>query len=154
MLRNAEPKDLDFLYRVYASTRAEEMAVVDWTADQKEAFIRMQFNAQREHYQAHYPKAYNQIIQYDGVSIGRLIVERSQDPLLLIDIALLPEYRHAGIGTAMIKDLMDEAARLNWSITLHVEVFNPAMRLYERLGFAKVAEQGIYYEMKWQPIAS
>jgi len=150
---NAEPKDIEFLYQVYASTRADEMALVDWTAEQKEAFIRMQFNAQREHYQTHYPKASNQIIQQEGVSIGRLIVERSQDPLLLIDIALLPEYRRTGIGTTLIRDLMDEAARLNWSIILHVESFNPAMNLYNRLGFIKVAEQGIYHEMKWQPTA-
>ncbi len=150
-LRNVEPEDRDFLYRVYASTRADEMALVDWTADQKEDFIRMQFNAQSQHYLTHYPNAQYQIIQQDNLPLGRIIVNRSDHEILLIDIALLPEYRHAGIGTALICDLLAEAAGTNKPITLHVEVFNPAMRLYERLGFVKTGEQGLYHEMTWVP---
>jgi ribosomal protein S18 acetylase RimI-like enzyme len=149
-LRPAGTGDDDFLFRVYASTRAEEMELVDWSADQKAAFLQMQFNAQREHYRAYYPHAEYQIIESEPGPVGRLIVDRSKDPLLLMDITLLPEYRNAGIGTTLIRDLMNEAAGMNWSMSLHVEVFNPAMRLYERLGFVKTAEQGVYQEMKWR----
>jgi ribosomal protein S18 acetylase RimI-like enzyme len=149
--RISQPTDGEFLFSVYASTRAEEMALVPWTPEQKESFLRMQSNAQLTHYQKYYPKAEHQIIQCDENSIGRLIVDRSKDPILVIDIALLPEYRNNGIGTALITNLMAEAANLHWALTLHVEVFNPAMRLYERLGFVKTSEQGIYHEMMWQP---
>lgn len=145
------PEDDDFSYQVYASTRAEEMDLVDWTPEQKEAFLRMQFDAQMAYYRAHYPKAEHQIILRGETPIGRLIVERSQDPLLLMDIALLSEYRNMGIGTTLIRNLMEEAARRGWSVCLHVESFNPAMRLYERLGFVKTADQGLYQEMRWQP---
>ncbi len=152
VLRNAEPGDAEFLYRVYAGTRADEMALVDWTAEQKEAFVRMQFNAQRQHYQTYYPEAQYQVIQCDGGSAGRLIVDRSGPAVLIIDIALLPEYRNAGIGTSLMKDLLAEASGAGRPVVLHVETFNPAMKLYLRLGFVKTGEQGIYHEMTWTPV--
>jgi ribosomal protein S18 acetylase RimI-like enzyme len=149
-LRPVEAGDDDFLCRVYGSTRTDEMALVDWTDEQKAAFLRMQFDAQRAHYRTHYLKAEYFVIQRNGVDIGRIIVERSQDPLILMDIALLPEYRGMGIGTTLIKDLMAEAAGKGWALTLHVEFFNPALALYTRLGFVKIAEQDVYYKMLWR----
>lgn len=151
VLRNILSQDDAFLFQVYASTRAEEMALVPWTAEQKNAFLQMQFNAQRTHYQKYYPGAEYQIIQLGDISIGRLIVDWSKNPVLLIDIALLPEYRKNGIGTSILKEVMAEAAKRHWAMILHVEVFNPALKLYERLGFVKTSEQGIYYEMTWNP---
>jgi len=150
-LRPMEKGDADFLYRLYASTRMDEMALVDWAGEQKEAFLRMQFHAQTEHYRLQYPHAETQIIQRDeAVPIGRLILDRSNDCILLMDIALLPEFRNAGIGTTIMRDLMAEAAQANREVRLHVETFNPAMKLYTRLGFAKSSEQGIYHEMVWK----
>jgi len=144
--------DDDFLYRVYASTRSDEMALVDWSAEQKKAFLHMQFQSQTTHYRAYYPHAEHQIIQRDdSIPLGRLIVDRSSDSMLIVDIALLPEYRHAGIGTTIIQQLMTEAARANLPIILHVEFFNPALKLYSRLGFVKTSEITIYHEMIWKP---
>jgi ribosomal protein S18 acetylase RimI-like enzyme len=151
MLRPAGAGDEDFLHRLYASTRTDEMALVDWSDEQKEAFLRMQFQAQTAHYRAYYPHAQYQIIQHKNSSpIGRLIVDRSNDSMLIIDIALLPEYRNAGIGTTIIQQLMTEAAAIHLSIVLRVEFFNPALKLYSRLGFIKTREINIYHEMIWQ----
>ena len=148
VLRSVEASDADFLYRVYASTRMDEMALVSWNDAQKEAFLRMQFQAQTTHYQSYYPQAEHQIIEReDGTPIGRLIVDRSADFVFLMDIALLPESRNSGIGTIIMQDLIAEAVSANRAIVLHVEAFNRAMRLYERLGFVKKAEQGVYHEM-------
>jgi GNAT superfamily N-acetyltransferase len=152
-LRLALKDDEDFLFQVYASTRAAEMALVNWSSEQKAAFLQMQSTAQLQHYRLNYPKAQYQIIEWDGKPIGRLIVDRSENPVLLMDIALLPEYQKNGVGTALIQDLLAEAAGKNWSLRLHVETFNPAMRLYSRLGFVKSGEVGIYHEMTWQPQA-
>ena len=153
-LRPATPQDNPSYFRVYASTRADEMALVDWTDAQKEAFLRMQYNAQTEHYHVHYPEAEYQIIQRDGNPIGRLITERSKKQLLIMDIALLPEYRNTGVGTALIQDLMDEAARSGVPLVLRVEFFNPVIRLYTRLGFIKTREvNSVYHEMVWTPVA-
>ena len=153
-LRLAGKDDDLFLYQVYASTRMEEMTQVDWDDEHKELFLQMQSNAQREHYRVHYPNAAYEIIQLNDRQIGRFLVDRSNNPILLMDIALLPEYRNAGIGTILIKDLMSEAAGQDRSVSLHVEIFNPAMKLYERLGFVKIAEQGIYHEMNWRSYLS
>lgn len=151
ILRDVLPQDDSFLFQVYASTRAEEMAMVPWSMEQKNAFLLMQFTAQRTHYQKYYPRAKYQVIQLENVAIGRLIVDWSKNPVLLIDIALLPGYRNKGLGTAILKDMLAETTKLHWAMILHVETFNPALKLYERLGFVKTNEQGIYYEMTWNP---
>jgi ribosomal protein S18 acetylase RimI-like enzyme len=148
-LRPAQVEDIAFLQAVYASTRAEELALVDWSSEQKQAFVQMQFEAQRRHYAAYYPQAEYSIILRQQQPIGRLIVCRSASEILLMDIALLPEFRSAGIGTALIRALMAEAGQAGLPLRLHVETFNPAQRLYERLGFKPVAEQGIYIQMEW-----
>ncbi|GAP12610.1 predicted acetyltransferase [Longilinea arvoryzae] len=146
----AQTDDAPFLLAVYASTRADELALVDWSAEQKQAFTSMQFDAQSRHYAAYYPEAEYFIIQQGGARIGRLIVERKPKTLLLMDIALLPEYRCQGTGTAILRDLMNEACQTHKTVVLHVESFNPARRLYERLGFRAVSENGIYLEMEWR----
>ncbi len=152
-LRPVRPEDDEFLFQVYASTRAEELALVPWSAEQKEAFVRMQLNAQREAYRIQFPGAEYSVIQSEGVPIGRLILWQTEERILLVDIALLPEYRNQGIGTAFVRDLQNQAARANKTLLLHVENFSRALHLYERLGFQKVDEIGFYYEMAWRPAA-
>ena len=110
----------------------------------------MQFNAQRQSYAMQFPHLDQQVILRDQVPAGRLLVDRGEHDILLVDIALLPEHRNAGIGTTLIKALQAEAARAGKPLRLHVEFFNPARRLYERLGFARGGQNGIYVEMIWQ----
>lgn len=153
-LRPARQDEETFLFQVYASTRAAELAGLDWTPEQKAAFLQMQSTAQLRHYRLYYPQAQYQIIEQNGVAVGRLIVDESKNPILLLDIALLPASQGHGVGTALIQKLIAEAAQRNWALCLHVETFNPAMRLYHRLGFVKSDEMGLYHELRWQPPAS
>jgi len=151
-LRAITTADADFLLALYTSTRADEMNLVDWTDEQKAAFLRMQFDAQTKHYLLHYPNAEYKIILRDGVSIGRLLTENRGDHFLIMDIALLPEHRQFGIGTFLVEELKQEAVRLNLPLVLRVEFFNPAIRLYDRLGFVKTREvNSVYHEMVWTP---
>jgi ribosomal protein S18 acetylase RimI-like enzyme len=151
-LRPAITEDTPFCLRVYASTRADEMALVNWSIEQKDAFLLMQFRAQTEHYRLHYPTAEYQIIELGRTPIGRLITDRRPDEILLMDIALLPQYRRAGIGSQLLKDLMNEAEKKGVPLVLHVEFFNPAKHLYERLGFVSRREvNSVYEEMAWTP---
>jgi ribosomal protein S18 acetylase RimI-like enzyme len=145
------PEDAAFLYKVYASTRADELALTDWDEAQKEAFLTMQFNAQHQDYQANYTDADFLIILLGDRSIGRLYLDRLETEIRIIDIALLPEYRNSGIGTALLKDILAEAARVGKPVRIHVEMFNPAFRLYQRLGFRKLEDRGVYYFMEWSP---
>ena len=132
-------------------TRADEMALVEWPAPQKEAFLQMQFEAQRTHYRTYYPQAQYYVIERAGQPLGRMIVDRSDRTIRLMDIALLPEYRHAGIGSGLIKALLVEADRAGKPVQLHVEPFNPARQLYERFGFVKTGEVSFYLEMTRPP---
>lgn len=150
-LRPVKAGDEDFVYRVYASTRELEMALVDWPDQQKEAFIRMQLNAQTIHYKNYFLNAQYYIIQRAGVPVGRFIMHQSTDSILVIDIALLTEHRGNGIGTAVMQNLMQHAAQINLPILLRVEGFNPALSLYARLGFVKTGELNLHDEMTWTP---
>lgn len=152
-LRPIEPGDMEFLYRVYASTREAEMALVDWTDEQKEAFVQMQFSAQHSHYQQYYTGASFLVILADEQPVGRLYVDHWEDQIRIVDITVLPEYRNAGIGTGLLKELIAEGGRSGKPVTIHVEQYNPALRLYERLGFTRIADRGIYYLMEYRPPA-
>lgn len=143
-LRSAGPGDYEFLSRVYASTRAAELAPVPWSHEQKQAFLAQQFDAQAAHYAAHFADASFDVVVVDGERAGRLIVARRQDELKLIDIALLPEYRGRGIGTRLMAPLLAEADERGVNVTIHVERGNRARTLYERLGFVQISSTGVY----------
>ncbi len=151
-LRPSKEDDLEFLYQVYASSRDREMALlVEWSAEQKENFLREQFRLQDRHYKTHYANARYDIIEIDGKPAGRLYVDRMKHEIRLMDIALLTEYRNRGVGRALVQDLLDEADRDRMFVSLHVEDNNPAKRLYERMGFVEVREVSFYKLMHWIP---
>jgi ribosomal protein S18 acetylase RimI-like enzyme len=141
--------DLPFLARLYASTRTGELANVPWSDEQKAAFLDMQFQAQHTHYQRYYPQADWLMTMRDGEDVGRLYIERWPSQHRIIDIAFLPAHRGNGLGEALLRDLLDEAAAAGKAISIHVEKFNPAMRLYRRLGFATEEDKGVYDLMRW-----
>lgn len=141
--------DLPFLARVYASTRTEELAVTGWSAGYKAAFLDAQFRAQHLHYQKYYPDADWLVTMRGGEDIGRLYLERWPTQHRIIDIAFLPQHRGKGLGEALLRDLIDEAAAAEKAVSIHVEKFNPAMRLYRRLGFTTEEDKGVYDLMRW-----
>jgi GNAT superfamily N-acetyltransferase len=148
-LRPITPEDDSFLAALYASTRAEELAITGWGEDEKAVFCRRQFDAQSAHYRENYPGALFQVIERAGAPIGRLYVARWEREIRIMDIALLPEHRGAGIGTRLLRELQDEARSVGKTLTIHVERFNPALHLYERLGFKMVEDKGVYLLMQW-----
>ena len=150
-LRPATNADREFLVGVYSSTRADELAQVAWTDARREAFLRMQFDLQDRQYRATNPDASFDVVEIDGRAAGRLYVDRRVDDIRIVDIALLPEFRGAGIGTRLVAGVLDEAAASRRSVSIHVEVHNPAARLYARLGFVAFAEHGLYRRMEWSP---
>jgi len=149
-LRAATPEDEPFLREVYAGTRAEELARVPWSDEQKRAFTDMQFTAQDTDYRRHYPGAQYSIIEVQGVPAGRLYVDRCKTEIRIIDIALLPEHRRTGIGTKLLRELQEEARTSGKVITIHVEKFNPALNLYHRLGFQQIEDKGVYLFLEWK----
>jgi GNAT superfamily N-acetyltransferase len=153
-LRPITPEDDSFLADLYASTRAEELAVTGWSDEEKAVFCRRQFDAQSTHYRENYPGASLQVIEREGVPIGRLYVARWEREVRIMDIALLPGHRRSGVGTQLLRELQDEARSAGKSLSIHVERFNPALRLYERLGFQMVEDKGVYLLMEWRAAAA
>jgi GNAT superfamily N-acetyltransferase len=143
-LRPVDAGDEELLRRVYASTRERELAVLPWDDAQKEAFLRWQFDAQTRWYGEQYASAARHVVVVDGEPAGRLYVHRCDDEILIVDIALLPEHRGHGIGTALLRDVLAEGDATGRRVTIHVERFNPALALYRRLGFSLVEDQGVY----------
>ena len=150
-LRPATDGDYDFMRRLYASTRAAEMVHFPFNEAQKQAFLDQQFAAQFAHYGIHYPTCERNIIERDGVPVGRLWIDEWRDQIRLVDIALVPECRGAGIGSTLLRQVMDRGAAAGKPVTIHVESFNPALRLYQRLGFEHVDTNGVYLLMRWRP---
>jgi ribosomal protein S18 acetylase RimI-like enzyme len=151
-LRPVAPADEEFLAELYASTRADEMALVDWDDATKRAFLRQQFAAQQTHYQSYFPDGEHRIILREGRPVGRIYHERADDRLHLLDIALLPEERGRGVGGALMADLLAEAQAAGLPVTLHVYRLDEGVRAwYQRLGFAIVGENGMYDLLEWLP---
>jgi ribosomal protein S18 acetylase RimI-like enzyme len=153
-LRPAEPEDQPFFLRVYAGTRADELAMLPWTDAQKADFAAAQFAAQSAHYEQHYTGMSAHVILVDGEAAGRLLVARWDEEIRIVDIALLPEFRGRGAGSSLLDDLMAEARDAGKRLSIHVEIHNPAMTLYRRLGFHPVGEHGVYLRMEWDPARS
>ncbi len=151
-LRLAAAADEPFLYRVYASTREDELWLVDWDDNRKAAFLTMQFNAQRSSYRQQFPGQDYNVISIDDQPVGRLFVHTGADERRVVDLGLLPEFRNRGIGGAILNAVVEEASEAGKPVRLHVEAFNRAVKLYERLGFRRVAINGIHVEMEWGPL--
>lgn len=146
-LRPVTPADSNFLLAVFASTRTDELAALPDPAI-AESFVRMQFNAQQQSCQMAYPKAEHRIIIFRGRPAGRILVDYTAETIRLVDISLLSEFRAQGIGSFLIRRLIGEALDTGKRLMLSVYKFNPALTLYERLGFSKTGEDGLYIQMQ------
>jgi GNAT superfamily N-acetyltransferase len=155
-LRAVEPGDAQFLRRLYASTRAGELAVIGWQPEQLEAFLEMQYGARERHYREQFPGADDLLVLVGGQPAGRLCVDRGNGEMRVVDIAVLPEHRGSGIGSALLAGLQEEAGTAGLPLALQVEAGNPAGDLYHRLGFVIDAADGVYNSMRWtaQPVGA
>jgi GNAT superfamily N-acetyltransferase len=152
-LRPVGENDSAFLRAVYASTRDEELAMVSWIPAEKDQFLQMQFEAQDRFYRENYPGAEFWVILVDRQPAGRLYLHYRAEDIRIMDIALLPNWRGRGIGTALLSAVIEQARAGGRRASIHVEVFNPARRLYGRLGFRPVSKSQVHILMEWRPAA-
>lgn len=157
-LRASNEADDALLRRIYRDTREAELALTNWDDAEREAFVRMQFEAQRQHYRLHYPGSVESLIQRrehdQWIDVGRLWLDDRGHTLHLLDIAVLARWRARGIGTRALRDTLARAAARGCAVSIHVETGNPARRLYERLGFVAVGDpEGVHQRMVWRASA-
>lgn len=152
-IRAANAADEPFLFRLYASTRAEEVAATGWPAAQQERFLREQFEARQRSYRTSFPGAACEIVHADRVAIGATIVHRTDAEIRVVDIALLPAYRGQGFGSRLLQPLIAEARRVGRPLRLQVLKDNhDAFRLYLRLGFEPVGNNGAYLKLEYRVV--
>ncbi len=150
-LRTVTPADREILFQIYASTREDELAVVPFNDQEKNAFLRMQFAARERSYAERFPAKDHCVVERNGVPLGYLWVDRRESELHLVDVALLPEYRGDGIGTELMTQLIAEARERKVPLRLNVLAQGSARRFYERLGFTPVGAPSVYQLMELLP---
>jgi len=151
-LRHARDSDLPQLRRLYADTRAEEMAGVPWPEVARQGFLDQQFALQHQHYLREYGAADFLVLERAGVVQGRYYLLREDAVHLIVDISLMAGERGQGIGRALIQASQREAAALGRGMHLHVSTANPrAQRLYASLGFVVGASTHTHHGMHWRP---
>jgi ribosomal protein S18 acetylase RimI-like enzyme len=152
-LRSAKPGDREFLFRVYASARAMEMERTAWSEEARAAFLRDQYELRRRAYAANFPRAETYVVCRGPRDAGTLAVDRAENEIRIVDMALLPEFRGVGLGRQLLEGLQEEATDTRRPLRLSVLKWNDARRLYERLGFRPARMRGNYVEMEWFPAA-
>jgi hypothetical protein len=145
-----DPAEEAFLVRLYASTRAAELALVPWTEAQKEFFARLQATAQRQHYQAEYPAAEEFVILVDAAPAGRLYVERRAAEIRLLDFSLLPDFYTGPVGPQSLRPWLDEAAATGKPVNIHLQPGDPLQSLFEQIGFTPAGNNGVHVLYEWQ----
>ncbi len=137
-------QDEPFLFALYSETRADELKLVTWDEERKDAFLRQQFQLQHRHYTSNYKNAFFQIINLNEKPIGRLYAAELDDEIRIIDITILTEFRGKNIGTGLIEEILRDADKKNKNVQIYLETNNQSARLFARLGFVAVADDGVY----------
>jgi len=150
-LRPVTAEDDELLLAIYTSTRDEQLRQMGWAEEHIRMFVKMQWEAQTKHYRTHFT-ADEYIVLVDLKPVGRIIVQRSDDEILLVDMAVLTEHRNKNIGSHLMRSLTEESDSGGKPIRLHVLKFSPAVRFYERFGFTKIREDVVNFEMQRQPL--
>jgi len=143
--------DDPFLFSVYAAARQSEIVRWGWPDAEREAFLRMQYHCQQRSYQMQYPQLEYRIIQVGNQPAGRIILAGMGGGYVLVDIGILPDFQHQGIGTAMLKELQDSIASGEF-LQLTVYKDNLALNLYLQLGFQVYTETELYFMMEWRNV--
>ncbi|HEV8543522.1 MAG TPA: GNAT family N-acetyltransferase [Verrucomicrobiae bacterium] len=151
MLRPEKPEDRPFLFRLYARTREEELSLTGWSRSEKEAFLEMQFRSQQEDYHRRFPDGEFFVIVCHEEPAGRITLHRGAREIRVVDLIVSPEWRGRGLGTILLRRILEEAEQKNKIVRLHALKAERAVRLYQRLGFSVISDNGIYLEMERRP---
>lgn len=134
--RTIESSDYDFLWILHnAALKKYVTATWGWNEDWQREYFAKEFNTEN-----------GKIIVFENQDAGFLWYKVNPFENSLVSIKLLPEFQNKGIGTKIIKELIENSDK---SIILQVLKINPARCLYERLGFMVSNENNTHFEMTY-----
>ena len=156
-LRSERPDDEALLFRLFRSWALEDLEHMPVDAATKENLVRFQFGGQMMTYRANFPAASFDIIERDGVPIGRLIVDPgdAREPACLVDFVLLPETRNDRLGRAIISAVLAEQASLGRRVRVKILHHNaPSQRMCAALGFVEIGQEPPFIQLEWSAPAA
>jgi len=139
------------MLELYQSSRGDDLRELGWEESRISEFLSFQHEAQKKFYQTDYQDVVDEIVMLEGQPAGRLIVDRREQEIRCVDLAISAEHRDAGLGTFLIRKLQNEARQLKRPLRLQVIRFSRAVNLFERLGFVRTSETGTHFQMEWRP---
>ena len=142
------PDDTELLLAVYRAAREPEISAFGWTEEELSRFINSQFEAQSRYYVGYFPDAEHSVVLVDGTPAGRLLVERSENAVHIVDISLLPSFRRSGVGSELVHKLLEEAELSGVPVKCHVEAGNQARLFWRSLGFVERSGAGAYIALE------
>jgi ribosomal protein S18 acetylase RimI-like enzyme len=149
-LRPEREEDRDFRFQLFCDSRQPEFASL-LAPPAYQQIMNHQFHAQTVSYRTEFPEARFDIVELSGEPIGRIVVDRPGTMLHIVDHVIATQWRGRGIGTALMRALMDEAGAAGLPVRLEVVSENdPAYRLYQRLGFVPIETVPLYMALEWR----
>src|SRR5580693_5097548 len=148
-LRPSRADDQEFLHRLFCSVHSEKLNLALLSVEERNRLIGLMYQGFAGHYSTIGPAADDRIVLLNNESIGRMILLQTREEIRLADLAILPQYRRRGIGSALIGQLQTESTMSKRPVRLQVAQFDHALRLYQRLGFYKTDAIGTYLHLEW-----
>lgn len=144
--------DAEFLFALFAATRAADMAAMPIDAKAKDFLLRAQYRSMTETYRREYPNARSEVVELDGEPVGRLITDVGAACVTYVDIAIMPEAQGRGLARRVMLKALEEPRRLGLSAEVTVLMQNVAsLRLCEGLGFVRTDESPPFVRLGWTP---
>ncbi len=151
-VRPESPADEGFLFALFASHTAPTLAHLPLPPAMAENLIRMQFASQTASYRAAYPRARFEVLERNGVPLGRQVIDEGGDAGCVVDFALLPGAQGGGLGTAAMTAVVARFAELGRPVRCKVMMHNAAsLRMCEKAGFSKIGEEPPFMDLEWRP---
>lgn len=149
-LRTAEDADAAFLFDLFRATRGGMLGgLPDAMVDN---LLIMQYRARSQGYRDRFPRARRLVAETTDGPIGELIEHDEADAVYIVDIALLPDQQQRGIGSALVRSVMAEAAARGGVRALVVTTNDASLRMFRRLGFRETGwNDGAHLELRWTP---
>ncbi len=136
-LRPALSADRDFLFDLHRQALGPCIERV-WGWDEEE---------QRLHLESVFDSAGWQVIVLHGRDVGMIRTPETEDRVMLDDIEILPAFQGRGLGTTVVRAVLDYAEGRGKDTALQVLTVNPARRLYQRLGFRVIGQDEVHIRM-------